>query len=197
MAPCFFTNARMIAGKWGTYHHLPAHCPYNNLDICNAYTSCRDKILYTAKFCRFTLQIFKGKKIVISINGHYPEVIKVRVVTIDVSGIGIKFENFMQAGCRDLGLHRRPTVYCRKPIILPKLLLNIFRIASTPFHYLWHYPINQKANIFKIKGIWQLPFDYKGKCYFSTVCLPIKGVILLYRNYNVFALRIGENFVYF
>ena len=32
-----------------------------------------------------------------------PEVIKVRVVTIDVSSIGIKFENFMQAGCRDLG----------------------------------------------------------------------------------------------
>ena len=31
------------------------------------------------------------------------EVIKVRVVTIDVSSIGIKFENFMQAGCRDLG----------------------------------------------------------------------------------------------
>ena len=32
-----------------------------------------------------------------------PEVIKVRVVTIDVPSIGIKFENFMQAGCRDLG----------------------------------------------------------------------------------------------
>jgi len=31
------------------------------------------------------------------------EVIKVRVVTVDVSSIGIKFENFMQAGCRDLG----------------------------------------------------------------------------------------------
>ena len=28
----------------------------------------------------------------------HPEVIKVRVVTIDVSSIGIKFENFMQAG---------------------------------------------------------------------------------------------------
>ena len=31
------------------------------------------------------------------------EVIKLRVVTIDVLSIGIKFENFMQAGCRDLG----------------------------------------------------------------------------------------------
>ena len=28
------------------------------------------------------------------------EVIKVEVVTIDMSSIGIKFENFMQAGCR-------------------------------------------------------------------------------------------------
>ena len=41
-----------------------------------------------------------------------PEVIKVRVVTIDVSSIGIKFENFMQAGCMDLGSHRRLNVYC-------------------------------------------------------------------------------------
>ena len=29
-----------------------------------------------------------------------PEMIKVGVVTINVSSIGIKFENFMQAGCR-------------------------------------------------------------------------------------------------
>ena len=29
------------------------------------------------------------------------EIIKVGVVTIDVQSIGIKFENFMQAGCRD------------------------------------------------------------------------------------------------
>ena len=49
--------------------------------------------------------------------------IKVGVVTIDVSSIGTKFENFVQAGCRDLGLHRRCTVYCLKPIILPKLVL--------------------------------------------------------------------------
>ena len=33
------------------------------------------------------------------------EVIEVQVVTIDMSSIGIKFENFMQAGCRDQGLH--------------------------------------------------------------------------------------------
>ena len=45
-------------------------------------------------------------------SGRAPEVIKVRVVTIDVSSIGIKFENFMQAGCRDLGSHRGCTMYC-------------------------------------------------------------------------------------
>ena len=33
-------------------------------------------------------------------------------MTIDVSSIGIKFENFMQAGCRDLGLLRGCTVFC-------------------------------------------------------------------------------------
>ena len=64
------------------------------------------------------------------------EMIKVGVVTIDVSSIGIKFENFMQAGCRDQGSH----------CVLPKahysaqadtLFWKIFRIASTPFHYLW------------------------------------------------------------
>ena len=54
---------------------------------------------------------------------EFPEVIEVQVVTIDMSSIGIKFENFMQAGCRDLGSHRRCTVYCRKPIILPKQVL--------------------------------------------------------------------------
>ena len=32
------------------------------------------------------------------------EIVKVGVVTIDVLSIGIKFENFKQAGCRDLGL---------------------------------------------------------------------------------------------
>ena len=32
------------------------------------------------------------------------EIIKMGVVTIGVSSIGIKFENFMQAGCRDLSL---------------------------------------------------------------------------------------------
>ena len=52
-----------------------------------------------------------------------PEIIKMGVVKIDVSSICIKFENFMQAGCRDQGLHHERTVYCRKPIILPKLVL--------------------------------------------------------------------------
>ena len=42
---------------------------------------------------------------------------------IDMSSIGTKFENFVQAGCRDLGSHRGRTVYCRKPIILPTLVL--------------------------------------------------------------------------
>ena len=57
---------------------------------------------------------------------HYrpmAEIIKVGVVTIDVSSIGIKFENFMQAGCRDHGLHSGRIVHCRKPVILPKLVL--------------------------------------------------------------------------
>ena len=64
---------------------------------------------------------------------------EVGVVTIDVLSIGIKFENFVQAGCRDLGSHHGCTMYCRKPIIMPKLVTlfwNIFRIANTPFHYL-------------------------------------------------------------
>ena len=68
------------------------------------------------------------------------ELIKDGVVKVDVSSIGTKFENFVQAGCRDLGLHRSRNVYCRKPIILPNLVLffqNVFRITSTPFHYLW------------------------------------------------------------
>ena len=61
-----------------------------------------------------------------------PEVIKVRVVTIDVLSIGIKFQNFMQAGCRDLGSHCRRTVYCRKPIILPKLVLFFGTFLELP-----------------------------------------------------------------
>ena len=31
------------------------------------------------------------------------DIMKVGVMAIDVLSIGIKFENFMQAGCRDLG----------------------------------------------------------------------------------------------
>ena len=55
---------------------------------------------------------------------------------IDVSSIGIKFKNFIQAGCRDKGSHQ----------ILPKahhsaqtgtLFRNNFRIACAFFHYLW------------------------------------------------------------
>jgi len=34
-------------------------------------------------------------------------------MTIDVLSIGIKFENFMQAGCKDQGLHRLlPKAHC-------------------------------------------------------------------------------------
>ena len=61
------------------------------------------------------------------------ELIKNGVVKVDVSSIGTRFENFVQAGCRDLGLH------CGCTIALPKadhsaqpgtLFWNIFRIAS-------------------------------------------------------------------
>ena len=60
------------------------------------------------------------------------ETIKVGVVTIDMSSIGIKFENFMQAGCRDLGSHHGRTMYCRKPIILPKLVLFFGTFLELP-----------------------------------------------------------------
>ena len=40
---------------------------------------------------------------------HKPEIIKVGVVLINVLSIGIKSEEFMQAGCRDQGvLHVLP-----------------------------------------------------------------------------------------
>ena len=55
--------------------------------------------------------------------------IKVGVVTINVIGIGIKFEKFMQAGCRDSGLS---TMYCQKPIILPKLVLFFWTFLELP-----------------------------------------------------------------
>ena len=35
----------------------------------------------------------------------YAELIKDGVVKVGVSRIGTKFENFVQAGCRDLGSH--------------------------------------------------------------------------------------------
>lgn len=62
------------------------------------------------------------------------EIIKVGVVTIDMSSIGKKFENFVQAGWQ--GFRFAPWAHC----VLPKahyfaqtgaLFLNIFRIAST------------------------------------------------------------------
>ena len=54
------------------------------------------------------------------------------VVTIGMSSIGIKFENFMQAGCRDLDSHRGRTVYYQKPIILPKLVLFLGTFLELP-----------------------------------------------------------------
>ena len=51
---------------------------------------------------------------------------------VDVSSIGKKFENFVQAGCRDLGSHRGRTVYCLKPIILPKLVLFFGTFLELP-----------------------------------------------------------------
>ena len=59
-----------------------------------------------------------------------PELIKVGVVKVDVSSIGTNFENFVQAGCRDQGLHRELTMYCQKPIILPKLVLFLGTILG-------------------------------------------------------------------
>ena len=61
-----------------------------------------------------------------------PEMIRLGVVTIDVSSIGIKFENFMQADCRDQGLHCWRTVYCQKLIILPKLVLIFGTFLELP-----------------------------------------------------------------
>ena len=70
-----------------------------------------------------------------------PELIKDGVVKIDVSSIGTKFENFVQAGCRDIGSHRGHTGYlllkAHHSAQPGALFWNIFRIASTPFHYLW------------------------------------------------------------
>ena len=61
-----------------------------------------------------------------------PELIKDGVVKVDVSSIGTKFENFVQAGCRDLGSHRSRNVYCRKPIILPNLVLFFGTFLELP-----------------------------------------------------------------
>ena len=60
------------------------------------------------------------------------EIIKVEVVTIDVSSIGTKFEKFVQAGCRDLDSHRSCNVYCQKPIILLNLVLFFGTFLEVP-----------------------------------------------------------------
>ena len=60
------------------------------------------------------------------------ELIKDEVVKVDVSSIGTKFENFVQAGCRDLGSHRSRNVYCWKPIILPNLVLFFGTLLELP-----------------------------------------------------------------
>ena len=58
--------------------------------------------------------------------------IKVGVVTIDVSSIGTKFENFVQAGCKDLGSQRGRIVYWQKPINMPELVLNFGTFLELP-----------------------------------------------------------------
>ena len=75
-----------------------------------------------------SLYHFSGKKIrkysfqtmwkwtILNWTGPTAEMIKVGVVTIDVSSIGKSWELYA-------GSHRGHTVYCRKPIILPKLVL--------------------------------------------------------------------------
>ena len=61
-----------------------------------------------------------------------PELIKDGVVKVDVSSIGTKFENFVQAGCRDFGSHRSRNVYCRKLIILPNMVLFFGTFLELP-----------------------------------------------------------------
>ena len=51
---------------------------------------------------------------------------------VDVSSIGTKFENFVQADCRDLGSQCGHTVNCLKPIILPKLVLFFENFLELP-----------------------------------------------------------------
>ena len=84
------------------------------------------------------------------------------VATVDESSNGIKFENFMQAGCRDQGLH----------LVLPKayysaktgtLFWNILRIASTPFYYLCVEVLTPKHlshKLFFIRNIKMAPCHY-------------------------------------
>ena len=52
-------------------------------------------------------------------------------MTTDVSSIGTKFENFVQAGCRDHGSNH-DCLYCQKPIILPKLVIFFGTFLELP-----------------------------------------------------------------
>ena len=72
---------------------------------------------------------------IFSVGENLPETIKVGVVTINMLSIGTKFENFVQAGCKDQGLHCGCTVYCQK-LKLVLSFWDIFRTATTSFHYL-------------------------------------------------------------
>ena len=67
--------------------------------------------------------LWNERYIIFTATRLFPEIIKVGVVTIVVSCIGKNFENFVQAGCRDLSSYRGRFVYCQEPIILPSLVL--------------------------------------------------------------------------
>ena len=77
--------------------------------------------------------------------------------------IGTKFENFVQAGCRDSGSHHSRNVYCRKPIILPNLVLFFGTFlelsTSTPFHYLWVAPARNGSHSWQKSGCIQKSSD--------------------------------------
>ena len=87
------------------------------------------------------------------------ELIKDGVVKVDVSSIGTKFENFVQAGCRDLGSHRSRNVYCRKPIILPNLVLFF-------------------GTFLKLPVLPSITCAWLAKC--------VEALFLLYQNFRVF-----------
>ena len=51
-----------------------------------------------------------GKEPIDLVQTNMKHPVKDGVVKVDVSSIGTKFENFVQAGCRELGLHHGRTV---------------------------------------------------------------------------------------